>query len=92
MNGTFANKIIKMKTYINQWSYKRLIQLAAGIYFFWENSNHPSIFAIIFGSVMTFQAIANVGCFSTKGCSPNVNKNLKEDFNENEEIDFEEIA
>ncbi len=80
-----------MKEYIRQWTYKRLIQLGVGVYFFWEYSQHPSTFSVLFGSVMTFQAIANVGCFSTRGCKPNIDENKKENFNENDEIDFEEI-
>ncbi len=80
-----------MKEYFSQWTYKRLIQLGVGMYFFWENYNHASTFAIVFGSIMTFQAIANVGCFSSKGCTPKIDKKLKEDFNENDEIEFEEI-
>ena len=80
-----------MKTYLNQWTYKRLIQLAFGLYFFWEYSKHPSTLAVIFGSIMTFQAIANVGCFSTKGCTPQIDAKAKENFSEDDEIDFEEI-
>ena len=80
-----------MKEYISQWNYKRIIQLAFGIYFFWEYSKHASIFAVIFGSLMTFQAIANVGCFSTKGCNPNVDQKAKDNYSEEDDIDFEEI-
>ena len=80
-----------MKEYISQWSYKRIIQLAVGVYFFWEYNNQPSTFAVVLGSIMTFQAIANVGCFSTRGCNPNIDKKAVENFSEDEEIDFEEV-
>jgi len=80
-----------MQEYFSQWTYKRVLQLAAGIYFFWEYSNHSSTFAVIFGSVMTFQAIANVGCFSTRGCTPNIDEKAIKNFSEDDEIDFEEI-
>ena len=80
-----------MKEYFSLWTYKRLIQLAVGIYFFWENYQHPSTFAILFGSIMTFQAIANVGCFSSKGCNPNIDKKAQKNFSEDDEIDYEEI-
>jgi len=80
-----------MQEYFNKWTYKRLIQLLVGVYFFWEYSNHASTFAVIFGSIMTFQAIANVGCFSTRGCNPNIDEKAKENFSEDDEIDFEEI-
>ena len=80
-----------MKEYFSLWTYKRLIQLVVGIYFFWENYQHPSTFAILFGSVMTFQAIANVGCFSSKGCNPNIDKNEQKNFSEDDDIDYEEI-
>jgi len=80
-----------MQEYLNQWSYKRVIQLIAGIYFYWEYSNHFSTFALIFGSLMTFQAIANIGCFSTRGCNANIDKSVKENFSENDEVDFEEV-
>lgn len=80
-----------MQEYISLWTYKRVLQLAAGIYFFWEYSNQSSTIALIFGSIMTFQAIANVGCFSTRGCNPNIDKKMVEKFSEDEEIDFEEV-
>lgn len=78
-----------LKNYLRNWNYKRLIQLGFGLYFFWEYFQHPSIFSLIFGGIMGFQAIANVGCFSTRGCSTNFDKNKK--YNENNDIEFEEI-
>ena len=80
-----------MQEYFSQWTYKRVLQLGVGMYFFWEYNNDPSTLALIFGSVMTFQAIANVGCFSTRGCNPNIDEKAKETFSEDDEIDFEEV-
>ena len=80
-----------MKEYLSQWTYKRVLQLGVGIYFFWEYNNHPSTFAVVFGSIMTFQAIANVGCFSTRGCNPNIDQKAKDNFSENDDVEFEEV-
>lgn len=80
-----------MKEYLSQWSYKRIIQLGVGIYFFWEYQQDTSFFAMIFGIIMTFQAVANVGCFSTRGCNPNIDSKASEEFNEEVDIDFEEV-
>ncbi len=80
-----------MQEYLNKWSYKRLIQLGFGVYFFWECIQNFSIFALLFALLMSFQAIFNVGCFSTQGCNPNIELSKKDDFSENDEIDFEEV-
>ena len=80
-----------MKQYFNQWTYKRLIQLGFGLYFFWEYLQHESILAILFGVFMSFQAIANVGCFSSRGCTTNNIQRKNDTFSDDDDIDFEEI-
>ena len=80
-----------MQEYISNWSYKRIIQLGVGAYFLWEYYQHPSTFAMIIGVMMSFQAIFNVGCFSTRGCNTNIDESQKENFSEDDNIDFEEV-
>jgi len=58
-----------VKTYISKWTYQRLIQLAIGFYFIWNYSQSEDRLSLFFGGVMLFQAVFNVGCFSSKGCS-----------------------
>ncbi len=78
-----------MKEYFQLWTIKRFIQLLVGLYFIWEYFQDPSILALIFGGMMLFQSILNVGCFSSKGCS--TPKGKKVEYNENEDVEFEEI-
>ncbi len=77
-----------MKAYFKLWTISRFIQLLIGFYFIWEYYQHPSYLALIFGGLMLFQAIMNVGCFSSKGCA--IPKNT-ESYNEDADIDFEEV-
>lgn len=80
----------KIKTYLSLWTIKRFLQLLFGLYFFWEYAKHPNLLALVFGLLMTFQAIMNVGCFSSKGCTtPNTGNKVK--YDENQEVDYEEV-
>ena len=58
-----------MREYINKWTYKRVLQSLVGIYFIWNYFEDGSQFSLFFGGLMLVQALLNVGCFSTKGCS-----------------------
>lgn len=58
-----------MKEYLNKWTVQRLIQLIIGGYFIWNFIEAEGKLSLAFGIVMSFQAIFNVGCFSSKGCS-----------------------
>ena len=80
-----------MNDYLHQWTYKRVIQLLIGSYFIYGYFKDPMLFALLFGVLMSFQAIANVGCFSTRGCSTAVEEHTASEFSENDEIDFEEV-
>jgi len=78
-----------MKDYINKWTIQRFLQLLAGVYFIWNYVEDGMIFSLAFGALMSFQAILNVGCFSSKGCTTSTNNSTP--FSENDEIDFEEV-
>ena len=70
-----------LQEYISKWTYKRVLQLGVGIYFAWNYVEDGGIFSLIFGGMMLFQALLNVGCFSTRGCStPDQDSGSKEDF------------
>ena len=43
--------------------------MAVGIYFVWNYVEDGSKFSLFFGGLMLVQALLNVGCFSSKGCS-----------------------
>jgi len=81
-----------MKTYFAKWTWKRLIQLAVGIFFLWKYKEGGDTLALMFGTLMTVQAVLNIGCFSSRGCStptknhPDSNKNIDEI-----DVDYEEI-
>lgn len=78
-----------MKDYINKWTIQRFLQLLVGAYFIWNYIEDGMIFSLAFGALISFQAILNVGCFSSKGCStPN---NSSSTFSKDDEIDFEEV-
>ena len=58
-----------LKMYIAKWTIQRFIQLAIGVYFIWNYIEDDAKLSLAFGILMAFQAILNVGCFSSKGCS-----------------------
>ena len=58
-----------MKEYLQKWNYKRVIQLLFGIYFLYGFYDDGSFLFLLFGLIMSAQAILNVGCFSTRGCN-----------------------
>jgi len=80
----------KIKTYLSLWTIKRFLQLLFGLYFFWEYMQHASVFALLFGGMMTFQAVMNVGCFSSKGCTVPQNKS-DNTIKDTDEVEFEEV-
>jgi hypothetical protein len=74
-------KLFDLKDYISKWTYKRLLQSAVGIYFVWNYFEDGSKFSLFFGGLMLVQALLNVGCFSSKGCStPDQNTDDSEAF------------
>jgi len=58
-----------LREYINKWTYKRVLQSLVGIYFIWNYFEDGNQFSLFFGGLMLVQALLNIGCFSTKGCS-----------------------
>ena len=62
-----------LQKYIQKWTIQRFIQLAVGGYFFWNFMEDGGKLSLAFGFLMSFQAIFNVGCFSSKGCSTTTN-------------------
>jgi len=63
-----------MKEYLNKWTIQRIVQLIVGSYFIWNFIEADSKLSLAFGIIMSFQAIFNVGCFSSKGCSTTTTK------------------
>ncbi len=82
-------QIVYMKNYINKWTIPRLLQLIVGFYFIWNYMEDGMIFSLIFGALMGFQAVVNIGCFSSKGCSTPTNSSST--FSVDDDIDFEEV-
>jgi len=82
-----------MKNYFEKWTWKRVLQLAVGAYFLWKYQEGGDSIALMFGLLMAIQAILNIGCFSSRGCSntpqdkhPDRNKPLDEI-----DVDYEEV-
>jgi hypothetical protein len=80
----------KIKYYLELWTIKRVLQLLFGLYFLWENYKHPNIIALIIGIIMVYQAVMNVGCFSSKGCTVPNNKD-KTVYDDNQEVEYDEV-
>ncbi len=80
----------KIKEYLSLWTIKRFLQLLFGLYFFWEYTKESSVFALVIGALMTYQAVMNVGCFSSKGCTVPQTKNTQI-YSEDEEVEFEVV-
>jgi len=70
----------------------RLAQLIVGIVFLGNYFDEGGFFHLVFGSMMSIQAVLNMGCFSSKGCStpnyPEPNNRKNQDV----EVEFEEVT
>jgi len=77
-----------LKTYLNNWTWKRLLQLAFGFFLFYKYQESGNIAALLFGGLMILQAVLNIGCFSSRGCSNTVSNHPDKD-KELDEIDVE---
>ena len=83
-----------MKDYLNKWTIPRAIQLAIGLFFLWDYFGDGSRLALAFSLVMLVQAVGNIGCFSSRGCSTNVSSSTSDTIpvlNEIE-VEYEEIS
>lgn len=79
-----------MKEYYSKWTFVRLIQLSVGCYFLYQYILGKDVLMLFFGSLMLLQAIFNIGCFSSKGCSIS-NYSKKEPFSSDIDVIFEEV-
>ena len=84
----------KMNKYLSKWTITRGIQLVVGVVFLNTYFSDGDFFGLAFGGLMFFQAVLNVGCFSSKGCSTSasepVTKMTKKDLGELE-VEYEEL-
>ncbi len=81
-----------MKSYISKWTIARGLQLVIGIAFLVDYFSGKSTFSMIFGGMMFFQAVLNVGCFSSKGCSTPAYDNSTNTVNsDSDEVEYEVI-
>ncbi len=81
-----------MQEYLNKWTFTRFLQLLVGGFFLQSYFQDQNIMGLAFGGMMAFQALANVGCFSSKGCST---PRFKQDdaINVDEvEVEYEEVG
>ena len=69
-----------MKNYITKWTYKRVLQAALGVFLVYYYTQDHNKFALAFGILMLIQALFNIGCFSTRGCSTPVEDDKIQDF------------
>ena len=84
-----------MKEYLSKWTISRAVQLIIGGVFFNSYFEDGGFFALAFGGLMFFQAVFNVGCFSSKGCSTSTS-GPKKKMNKTEldelEVEYEEVS
>lgn len=65
------------------WSFSRIIRLGLGLFFLIPGVQEVDYFAMMLGSVLLYQAIANTGCGFTKNSSscdvdlPKTDKKIK---------------
>lgn len=83
-----------MNEYLSKWTITRAIQLVIGGVFLNSYFSDGEFFGLAFGGLMFFQAVMNVGCFSSKGCSTSastpVKKMTKKELEELE-VEYEEV-
>ena len=82
-----------MKEYLSKWTIPRLLQLAVGLYFLRDYYLDGGRMVLVFGGVMMAQAVLNVGCFSSRGCSTSVTPVGKdaESITNEIEVEYEEL-
>ena len=80
-----------MKEYITKWTWQRAVQLAVGLYLLKDYFLEGGTLVLAFGGMMFAQAISNIGCFSSKGCSTSIASDKQTVFSEESEIEYEEI-
>lgn len=80
-----------MKDYFSKWTWARGMQLAVGVYFLRDYYIDGGQLILGFAVLMLAQAILNIGCFSSKGCSAPKSTDNGEPFKADAEIEYEEI-
>ena len=81
-----------MNEYISKWTLPRLIQLVIGFFFLQSFFEGGEMFGLLFGGFMLAQAVLNIGCFSSKGCSTSyTDKNTDMDLNDLE-VEYEVLS
>lgn len=73
---------------MDKWTVSRMIQLLVGIAFITDYMVGKTTFSLVFGGMMFFQAVLNIGCFSSKGCSVPSQKNVKIE-SESKDVEYE---
>ncbi len=81
-----------MNDYIAKWTWQRFVQLAVGSYFLRDYFLDGGMLVLAFGGMMFAQAVLNIGCFSSKGCSTSLPNGDQAVFSEDTEIEYEEIV
>lgn len=79
-----------MNEYFSKWTWKRAAQLVVGLYFMRDYYLEGGTLVLAFGGMMFAQAVLNIGCFSSRGCSTSL-PTKQAVFSEESEIEYEEI-
>lgn len=64
------NKLINMKT-LKNWHFSRILRLLIALMLFGIAYNEHSYFMGVFGLIILYQAIMNVGCWGQRACAIN---------------------
>lgn len=77
-----------MKEYLKQWNVMRFIRLALGLLIIIQGVSMHQWGFIILGLLFSLMPILNIGCCSTQGCKPNINRKSNRNVTD---ISYEEI-
>lgn len=81
---------IDIKEYASKWTFMRFVQLGIGIAFLVSYIQEGGALSLGFAGLMMVQAVLNIGCFSSQGCSTPPYKDTDK-HEMNQEVEYEEI-
>ena len=88
-----STPVFNLKDYLSKWTWMRIVQLIVGVVFLGNYFDEGGFFNLAFGGMMFLQALLNMGCFSSKGCStPSYNTDSNPTDSTEKEVEFEEIV
>lgn len=79
----------KMTTILKNWDFMRILRLGMGLWVIYTSfTDHQPLFGL-FGAFFVYQAVMNIGCCGSGGCS--IPDNKRNDNSQTKDIDYEEV-